>query len=104
MRQYIVLEPTRGDFREQVASAAYHEQPLPITVQEVLDELSSHRRPARTLSFTVELATIHLGDDGHVIAKITETGAMGHISSDADTITLTTGDMDDESMDHYTVT
>lgn len=87
-----------------MAHAAYGETPLQITVQEHLDELSSLRRPARTLSFTVELATIHLGDDGHVIARITETGVMARIDSDAGTNTLTTGDMDDESMDRYTVT
>lgn len=104
VRQYVVLDPTREEFRRQVACAAFSEKPLPVTVREVLDELSSLRRPARTLSFTLELATIHLGDDGHVIAKITETGAMAHIGSDAETITLTTGDMDDESMDHCPVT
>lgn len=104
MRQYVVLDPTREEFRQRVACAAYSEEPLPVTVQEVLDELSSLRRPPHTLSFTLELATIHLGDDGHIIAKITETGAMAHLGNDTEVITLTTGDMDDESMDHYPVT
>lgn len=105
MREYTVLEPPREEFRQRVADAAFNKTHLPVTVRERLDELSSRRgQAARTMSFTVELVSIHLNDGGYVIVKIAETSVMARIDSDADTVTLTTGDMDDESMDTYPVT
>lgn len=100
MRSFEVIEPAGRAFREQLAAAVVDSTPTTLKVREQLDEFTARRREPRTLTVTdVEVLSIYLGDEGHVIVNLGSLDAIGRIEREHGVLILTTSSTDDSNLD-----
>jgi len=99
MQLYVVIDPTREEFKTRVAQAMLAEKPLLVTARERLDDLTARTRGPRDVKFQLKINSVHTVDGAFVIAELVDdSDAAVRLDVEADSVIMTVISSDEHTV------